>query len=268
MSDKWATHSIEFNGNCVIKRFRRCGRGEHEREWRALTLLAEYAPGLAPTPLDADLTADTPVVMMSRLGGSPLRGQEVGRVQIKAMAETIAVMHTAVPPDVLVRLPVRSNESATIAQIHRLDQQHRVLDRTPIVAQAVDEGLRWLSHSDIGDPNTDAQRVFGLRDGNLANYLWTGSHVQVVDFEDSGPSDRVFELADISEHVSSWVDTVFDVPFFLEQFDLTDKEAERFQQCRRLLALMWLLLLENSTNPTNPPGTAERQANRLLNLLE
>lgn len=43
-----------------------------------------------------------PVVVMSRLNGSPLRGQQVEPVQIKAMAETVAAMHTAIPPHVLL----------------------------------------------------------------------------------------------------------------------------------------------------------------------
>ena len=42
------------------------------REWRALRLLAEHAPGLAPEPLRADLDAHQPVVEMSLLPGVPL----------------------------------------------------------------------------------------------------------------------------------------------------------------------------------------------------
>jgi hypothetical protein len=41
----------------VVKSFLQAHRGEPEREWRALTLLAEHAPGLAPEPIRADLAA-------------------------------------------------------------------------------------------------------------------------------------------------------------------------------------------------------------------
>jgi hypothetical protein len=66
--------------------------------------------------------------------------------------------------------------------------------------------------------------------------------------------------------VGSWVERSLDVPSFLGQFDLTPAEAERLDDCRRLLALVWLFLLAGG-NPRNPPGTAERQAGRLLELL-
>ncbi|MEV4893701.1 hypothetical protein AB0K48_30385 [Nonomuraea sp. NPDC055795] len=43
-----ATHDVVIGADEVIKRFRSWERGEPQREWTALTLLAEHAPGLAP----------------------------------------------------------------------------------------------------------------------------------------------------------------------------------------------------------------------------
>lgn len=59
----------------VVKRYLPTTHRAPQREWRALRLLQKYAPGLAPDPVRADLSADPPVVMMSRLGGEPLRGR-------------------------------------------------------------------------------------------------------------------------------------------------------------------------------------------------
>ena len=52
-----ATHDIRIDPGrgVVVKRFRSWDRDEPAREWRALRLLAEYAPGLAPRPLSASL---------------------------------------------------------------------------------------------------------------------------------------------------------------------------------------------------------------------
>ena len=58
----------------VVKRFRSWDRREAVREWTALVLLAEFAPGLAAVPVRADLAADPPVVEMSWLPGVPLGG--------------------------------------------------------------------------------------------------------------------------------------------------------------------------------------------------
>ncbi|MGE6737062.1 phosphotransferase, partial [Streptomyces sp. NPDC059900] len=139
------------------------------------------------------------------------------------------------------------------------------------VALAMDRGLDWLARSGLDThAAVDVPPVFGPGDGNLANYLWDGSSVRVVDFEDSGRSDRAFELAEITEHVGSWVEHPLDALSFLRHFDLTAAESVRLERCRRLLALVWLFLLyfdSHSEDTRNPVGTVERQADRLLRLL-
>jgi thiamine kinase-like enzyme len=112
--------------------------------------------------------------------------------------------------------------------------------------------------------------VEGLEDGNLANYLWDGSRIRIVDFEYSGRGDRAYELAEAVEHVSAWVDGALDAAALLSCSELTAAETARLAECRRLLALFWFLALlaEDPARPRNPPGTAVRQAGRLLALLD
>lgn len=266
----WSTHLVELRSNSVIKRFRRESRGECEREWRALTLLATYAPGLAPAPQGADLAAQEPVVVMSRLPGEPLRGEPLGDQQLKALAAAASELYAAVPAEVLAEVPVRPGQQhQLITQIHAWVPQvrPRVSDE---VGEVMDRGLAWLARSGMertGRP--DVPMVFGPGDGNLANYLWDGTRVRVVDFEDSGLSDRPFQLAEITEHVASWVGPPLNAEAFLDLFDLTAAERARLPECRRLLALVWLFILsfDDAQHPRNPPGTAERQAARLSRLL-
>ena len=63
-------HDVTIEGDVVRKRYRRTDRDEPAREWAALVLLDEHAPGLAPRPLARE--TDPPVVVMSRLPGDPL----------------------------------------------------------------------------------------------------------------------------------------------------------------------------------------------------
>ena len=111
--------------------------------------------------------------------------------------------------------------------------------------------------------------VLGQGDGNLANFLWDGGQVRIVDFEDSGPSDRAFELAVLVEHLSAWPGARLDTGPFLARFRLTGQEKARLTECRRLLALFWLLMLlpGGPASTRNPPGTLSLQASRLLTLL-
>ena len=112
--------------------------------------------------------------------------------------------------------------------------------------------------------------VLGQGDGNLANFLWDGGQVRVVDFEDSGPSDRAFELAVLVEHLSAWPDARLDTGPFLARFSLTGPEKTRLTESRRLCALFWLLMLlpGGPASTRNPPGTLDRQASRLLARLD
>lgn len=269
-SGRWGTHSVEMTGDRVIKRFPRKDGGRAEREWRALSLLATYAPGLAPEPREADLAAPEPVVVMSRLAGAPLRGTAVEGKRIVALAKAVTTLYEAVPPDVVCKVPLRpGHQGDLVSRLNEWAVTARPRAGGP-VRQALDAGLKWLARSGLGaGAPGDVSPVFGPGDGNLANYLWDGFRVQVVDFEDSGRSDRAFELAEITEHVGSWVEHPFDVTAFLEQFELSPAETVRLRESRRLLALVWLFLLagEAMGHPRNPPGTVERQAGRMLELL-
>ena len=69
----------------VVKRFRSWDRREPAREWTALVLLAEFAPGLAPAPVRADLAAYPPVIEMSPLPGVPLGGSPLSAAQADAL---------------------------------------------------------------------------------------------------------------------------------------------------------------------------------------
>ena len=268
-SDRWSTHGIEMGPASVVKRFGDAGPERFEREWRALTLLHTYLPGLAAEPQEADPTAVEPTIVMSRLSGTPIRGRSLDERQVKALADATTALHNALPPAVLAGLPLRpGHQRELITHVRTWSSVER--PDTSSVCRGKDAGLAWLAQSGLETSEPAVPMVFGPGDGNLANYLWDGTRVQVVDFEDSGRSDRVFELAEITEHVSSWVGPPLDVPSFLAHFDLTAAEVSRLRDCRRLLALVWLFLLsfDDPDNPRNPPGTADRQADRLLELLD
>jgi Ser/Thr protein kinase RdoA (MazF antagonist) len=260
--------SVDPERGVVIKRFVQYGRGEPAREWRALVLLAEHAPGLAPEPLWADLDAEQPVVEMSLLPGTPLGGAPLTPEQESALVRALGQLWQSVPADRVMAVSGEyGNEAQLIHAVSELMRGAPDMGGDPLVRAAYAAGTDWLTWAVtvVGDP-AGRQPVLGQGDANLANFLWDGERVRMVDFEDSGLSDRAFELAVLVEHISAWLGAGLRGDQFAAAFDLTHAERARLERCRRLAALHWLLLLRpgGAASDRNAPGTLRLQAERLL----
>jgi len=262
----FTTHVVDIGDDQVVKRFRSWGRDEHLREWQALALLASHAPGLAPAPLSAGLTSIPPYVRMSRVAGRPLDGRAITPVHVDAVAAAICRLHAAVPPDVVAGLrPQPWLAAGAVGQLRFIVAGRRVAGDDALPRAAFGAGLRWLGQA--GDPQPGPRDVvFGQGDGNLANYLWDGERVRLVDFEDSGRSDRAYELAAFAEHVSVWHDAKIETGALLGRFELTRAESQRVLFFRRAFAFYWLLKLLDQRE--NRRDTLHRQARRLLAVLD
>ena len=267
------THEVRIDRarGLVVKRFRSTDRGEPVREWTALSLLARFAPGLAPAPVSADLNSDCPVVTMSLLPGTELGAAPVTPTQMGALASALERLWRSVPSiDGEYPAAVMPKPIAFTRQVRQMMAAIPALSEDPVVVRAHTAGGSWLQRAALERQSRPGHpTVLGHGDPYLANYLWDGSRVRLVDFEDSGPSDRAFELAILIEHISAWSDARLDADDFLAMFDLTRAEEARVQDFRRLAALYWLLMLRpgGPSSTRNPPGTLEHQADRLLRLL-
>lgn len=263
-----STHEVEIGADCVTKRYRSWGRGEPQREWSALALLGEHLPGLAPVPLEARLDAVPPTIVMQRLPGQPVGTKPVDAAQLDAVVTALDHLHAGIPSEVVARLPPRIwHPAATLAEVRAWLARCPSVGGHPAVRAARTASTDWL-----GQPALDAvilagEPVLGRGDGNLANHLWDGRVVRLVDFEDSGRSDRVFEVADVVEHLATRAAGV-EPDQLLDRFTFDRTEVGRLREHRRLFATFWFLMLlpGGPAAARNPPGTLERQANHLLDL--
>lgn len=133
-----------------------------------------------------------------------------------------------------------------------------------VLAAAYDAAVAWWSGPDPALLRAlPGVLVLGHRDPNLANYLWDGSEVRIVDFEDATVSDPATELAIFAEHLAT---RAVPLESFAARFDV---DPSRYLAARRLWAMFWLHLLlpGGPAESRNPPGTAVRQAERVLRLL-
>ncbi|MGW2220449.1 phosphotransferase family protein [Nonomuraea sp. NPDC001684] len=265
------THDLEFHDDVVIKRYASWGRGEPRREWQALTLLAEHAPGLAPVPVRAALDGRPPLIVMSRLPGRVLRGEQATGEQIQATADALNRLHR-LPRQVVETVgPASWGPVAAVAKARAWAGRRPELGDEPVVREAYRAGVAWLDSSAPDGLATDPRPpVLGMADGNRANYLWDehDRRVRLIDWEDSGRNDRAFELGELCEHISR-LDGALDARRLLALVDLTPAEARRVRAFRLLIALGWFLQLGpgGPAASHNPPGTLAVQAERVLRLL-
>lgn len=254
----------------IVKRYRPNAGDLPDREWRALRLLHEYAPGLAPEPVAADLDATPPSVTMSVLPGESLGGQPLSPAEMGAIRNALDRMHTCVPQDVIVAVPDGFAPRQTLGSVtNQLTAQPRPSE-DPVVARAYDDSLCWLAGSEayglLGD---EPEPVFARSDHNLSNFLWDGDRVRLVDFEYAGRSDRCAEMAQLVEHISARCTPDRAWQGFVDDLELSRAEYQRLRTIRRLFAMSWLHMLMpgQAGDSRNPPGTLRMQAERTLGLL-
>lgn len=265
-----STHHLTLTKEWVVKRFRSWDRGEADREWEGLQVLHRYAPGLAPQPLERRLDDGAPAVVMTRLAGEPLGTTPLTQDQAAALSRALRAMHGAVPPEALNGLPERRSCPAELWAALRAWIAEPAATPSQSVGQALRAASAWLSSADAGVVRGPlAERVFAHADGNIGNFMWDGARCRVVDFEDSGVSDPAYEAADLVEHLSTWLPRLIDPGDLVTALEFSAAQRVRLLRFRRLLSVFWLrmLLPGNPGHARNPPGTVDRQAARVLELL-
>ncbi len=247
------THTVEVTDEVLTKHYTSWSRDEPGREWAALNLLSQHAPSLAPVPLDRSQPASPgPWVSMSVLPGQPL-SKALTPSQLDALGDALTTLWSVDPHG----LPLID----TAALVDRTRTALALL-RTGagVIAGAATAAAAWLDSFagfELRDP------VVGHGDPNLANYLWDGSRIRIVDFEDAGLGDRTVELANLIEHLSG---RATDWSSVVRRFDV---DPDRLREARCLWAAFWLTLIGpgGPSADRNPPGTAEAQARRVVGLI-
>jgi thiamine kinase-like enzyme len=120
---------------------------------------------------------------------------------------------------------------------------------------------RWQRWSTGPDPHllrTPAPQALGCGDPSLANILWDGTHLAMLDFEYAGWTDPAYELADLIEHPHSrgTPDHTWDT--FTDRFTLDPTARARHHAARRMFSLFWLARADQR------PATQAERAQHLL----
>jgi Phosphotransferase enzyme family len=251
-----STHDLAWlPGGRLRKRYTDWERGEHRREWMLLQALSPNVPDLVPQPLEADLDVVPPWIEMTALPGESLSGSLAAQ-QLDALEATLrrvwSVPAGDLPPRRFHPAEARSVVGSGLAAATR---------PSGCAGKAYDVCTEFLAGP---VPELDAT-VIGQGDANLANYLWDGETVRLVDFEDGGASEVAYELGFIVEHLAG---RETDWTPLLDRF-AGEVNPARLRDARLTSAAHWLLLLlpGGPAARRNPPGTLQAQAERILTQL-
>ena len=264
------THRLTIEERVVRKQFVSWENGEPDREWAGLVTFARHAPGLAPTPIAREVEGPDPVVVMSRIPGTPLGVKRLTPTQVRALTRALRQLFS-VPTD--PNTPERALGPSVMRSVIRewaAEDYDLGECRDPaLVSNALALATAWLA-SDDPEHDRVADAVLARGDGNLANIMWDGSTCRFIDFEEFGKSDLAYELADIIEHASSRLRGLLDIDLLLGGLNLTASQHSRIAALRKLMATFWLVMLlpGNRGFGRNPAGSTEDQASHVIALLD
>ncbi|MGH2367973.1 MAG: phosphotransferase family protein, partial [Chloroflexota bacterium] len=181
-------------------------------------------------------------VIMELVGGAGLGEQRLDGAQVRALLAAIQEVYAITPDGVGQHVwPAVGTAAEMLARVQERAQRIQAAGLNGLHGEAHRIWMAWLSGPDPAILLEPAAPVFSRGDANLANCLWDGQRLRLVDFEYSGWSDRAFDLADLVEHVQSRGTTDDTLAWLVEQFGLSGRERARFNAARRFMALFWVM---------------------------
>lgn len=238
-----------------VKRYKRDGRMREQREWEALCLLDERAPGIAPRPL-ALRTAPEPLVVMSFLAGMPRPAAALDESAVSELAATMRRLHAACDGRA-----VRSARLPLAAMTDAIDE-HLAGQRRAGAVGRLWRGVRAKLPGPADDP------VLGHNDGNPDNVLWHDDTPRLVDFEYAGASDAAYELALAIEHprARDVDDDAWDR--LVVAYDLGAERSAVLPLLRVVVALYWMRTFDLRHDVADHESLSREQERRVMRLLQ
>lgn len=236
-------YRFDLDGRALCLKLPVDDRRRAEREWRALTLLSRRGKPTVPEPVWRSERPERPAIVMTYADGASLGSDPLAPPQLDALAGALTDVYAITPdavaesfPDVVTPAPVM------VTRVHRTWAELQATTDPEVAADRHDLFVAWRRWYSGPEPQrliAPTARAFGRGDPSLANLLWDGTRLTLLDFEYSGWTDPAFELADLVEHTQSRATPDHTWDQLIERFDLDPAARERHHAARRLMCLFW-----------------------------
>ena len=222
--------------DCCIKVFKTDIRQRGQREWESLLYLREKGIDYVPTPYQFATVDGTAVLVMELVGGSHLGHRHLSRDQLAILACQVKRLHV-LPFE---GRPEKARVFLASERVNGLvDSMKEVPVQDHLTAKCLDLWHTLSQGPALGLLRQTTELVFSRMDTSLANLMWDGVTIRMVDLEYGGWTERVFDLAEQVEHVQSHETPDSEWAWYLQQFPLKPEEHLRLRFAQHLLAFDW-----------------------------
>jgi len=244
----------------VIKLYVKTDRQRVEREWAALTLLTPHGLRTVPALLWLEEAPVVPAIGMTRLHGQPLLQDTDQLTALRALAHTTTQLQAVPLTGLLARLPRIDTGEHYILRLRQAWPQLLAGQPddplTPLMQQLL---AVWQRSGDTDLVTAPATPVLSRGDANLLNWMTTHDGAACVDFEYAGFSNKVFDAADLIEHISARAIPDSTWTQLLPDLGVTDANRHQFAANQRTCALRWLAILWKQRDHRREEFTAQHQ---------
>ena len=244
----------------VIKLYVKTDRQRVEREWAALTLLTPHGLRTVPALLWLEEAPVVPAIGMTRLHGQPLLQDTDQLTALRALAHTTTHLQAVPLIGLLAGLPRIDTGEHYILRLRQAWPQLLAGQPddplTPLMQQLL---AVWQRSGDTDLVTAPATPVLSRGDANLLNWMTTHDGAACVDFEYAGFSNKVFDAADLIEHISARAIPDSTWTQLLPDLGVTDANRHQFAANQRTCALRWLAILWKQRDHRREEFTAQHQ---------
>lgn len=237
-------HSVHLltNGeeDLCIKVFQPDKDRQARNEWNVLNLLHESGISIIPKPIRLIEDSECFVLVMGYLQGTRMDKGSLTNVELASFGDSLEIIYSLSSEN-----PAYPTGSVNGSPTYILDRvRHFFGSAVPGIAlqpnlETWKMAKSWVFSQETRELLASQERIFSRGDPNLSNCLWDGSKVCFVDFEYAGWTDKIFDLADLLEHVNSrgisdelWMG-------FIDRFELDNQQLKRLGASRKLFSLYW-----------------------------
>jgi len=224
-----------------IKIYKHDDRNRAYKEWALLSLLKSHEVDFVPKTY-YHLKENIPeIVIMEYFEGIPFAELEINNSHLLGLSKQLQTLYSLTPE--IVKHPLWSvNCNSEKMYINVVNDIKSIRSgSSSVLVESKKKITDWINGFSPQILLENQEVCLSKGDPSLFNFLWGFDHCRMIDFEYGGWTDKVFDLADLVEHVQSRKLSDESWEWFVDQIGFSSKDKLRYRASQQLCSIFWLL---------------------------